>query len=136
MSQDRGADIRARLAERLEELGHPEGYAWLAARVNVNRGQVWKWATGDTKTFPASFAAQLEEARVVAARWLLTGEGSPEIGPEREVDEAFARIAAIVDQVRATEPASSARGKAGRGRKAIDEVRPEKKPAGPRKKRG
>src|SRR5690606_11322651 len=39
---------------------------------------VWKWVTGDTRTFPATFAASLEQGGVVSARWLLTGEGNPE----------------------------------------------------------
>lgn len=79
VSPNRNEQIRGRLNERLRELGREGDYAWIAAQVGENRGQVWKWVTGDTETFPAAFAAALEEAGVVSARWLLTSVGAPEV---------------------------------------------------------
>lgn len=87
--------IRARLAERLRAIGREGDYAWLAKQVRTPRGQVWKWVTGGTRTFPAAFAAQLEEAGVVSARWLLTEAGSPEPHAPGKAEAKLAALEAV-----------------------------------------
>lgn len=89
---NRNDEIRARLAQRLKELGRDADYAWLASETDEGRGQVRKWLTGETDTFPATFAATLERVGVVSARWLLTGDGVPEVLPP---DQAVVRLHVI-----------------------------------------
>ena len=81
VTRNRNAEIRARLHTRLKALGRAEDYAWIAAETGETRTQIRKWVTGETDSFPAAFAAVLEEAGIVSARYLLTGEGDARVMP-------------------------------------------------------
>lgn len=91
-ARERNALIRKRLAARLEKLGKASSYAWIGDRVGEDRRQVRKWVTGSSDTFPAAFAAQLEEAGIVSARYLLTGVGPAE---PHEPETATLRLSVI-----------------------------------------
>lgn len=92
VTRNRNEEIRDRLRARLEELGRGEDYAWVAAQTEETRTQIRKWVTGETDSFPATFAAKLDEAGVVSARYLLTG-----VPPREPVDpdEAVVRLEVI-----------------------------------------
>jgi hypothetical protein len=72
--------IRQRLRDWMADNGRKkDDYAWLAELVDEDRGQIRKWVSGTTDSIPATFIAALESRGLVASRYLLTGEGSPEV---------------------------------------------------------
>lgn len=74
-------EIRVRLKDRLRRLGYGERdmYARLGREVGEAPGQVRKWVTGETETFPATFAAALHLAKIADVRYLLLNDGDGEV---------------------------------------------------------
>ena len=70
--------IRQRLLKRLDDVDISERE--LALRTGQDPRNVNRWLTGRVKSIPAEFVAQCEEIGFASARWLLLGQGVPDVG--------------------------------------------------------
>jgi transcriptional regulator with XRE-family HTH domain len=117
--------VRERLSEQLTRRG------WSARKLALKTGYdpkgVQRWASGEIETIPASFIGACEVVRFASARWLLTGEGSPEPTDATQAEQVLGEIRRILTLPK---DADDVREEFERAERADEEQRPPDEPTG------